>query len=224
MLTVLTKDNWNDRRDLLEGMFRLRYRVLFEQLGWKELFSEDGLDRDASDHNETIYLVGTAPGFDGLVSCLRFAPSAFPTLSSTVFRSLFDAGLPEGPQIYDASRIVVDPATRRLGKPNPVTLEMMMGWLEAGVALGIDSFTGVIDLKKLQSGVASGWRVVPLGLPVQMGESEIVAIRMIPDQAVIDRLRGLLGVSEPVIDNAGRELLAAYHRRFIGSLAARKAA
>jgi len=216
MLQVLTKQNWQSAESLLTDMFRLRHRVLYEERGWKEVYSPDGLDRDTTDHAGTAYLIATHPRLSGVAGCLRITPSLLPNLSSESFVTLFDhAGLPHGPDIYDASRIAVDRRTRTLGWPNPITSELLLGWLEAGIAIGVTKYTCVIELQKMHSLVSTGWRLLPLGLPRQTGNCEIVAVSMTPSTAVLERVRAHYGVVQPVISDGEVELLQEFHSEFL---------
>jgi len=58
MINLITKQNANMHRDLLRKMFRQRYRVFKEKLGW-DVQHENGEERDEFDRPDTAYLIAT---------------------------------------------------------------------------------------------------------------------------------------------------------------------
>jgi len=68
MVELITKYNRHNYESQLEQMFRLRYKIFVEQLGWDLPHAKDGLEIDEFDTEDTIYLIagdlisGKVPG------------------------------------------------------------------------------------------------------------------------------------------------------------------
>jgi N-acyl-L-homoserine lactone synthetase len=216
MLHVLTRENKSNHPELMDQMFRLRYRVLYEIMGWKECYAADGLERDESDHEDTVYFIATHPDIPGVAGCMRMAPSTTLNLSSCHFSNLFQyAPVPYDPYIYDGSRIVVDPATRALGKPNPVTTELYFAWFETIAALGLSGCTAVLETKYFTASVARGWNMIPMGPAVTVGADEIVPIKLSVSQQTLAGLHKLRGTNAIAISDDGINALTTFHRNYL---------
>lgn len=225
MLHVLTRDNWHSKQDLLDGMFRLRYTVLYEVMGWKECYSPDGRERDESDHDDTLYLIATHPEIPGVAGCLRMAPSTTPNLSASHFASLFQfSPLTQDPNVYDGSRVVVDSATKDLGKPNPVATQLFIGWMEATHILGIEGCTAIIDSKRFQASVSRGWSMIPMGPAAQVNGDEVVPIKLIATPELVASIRAVRKDDDIAISEEGAQTLLAFHRNYLQRYAAKRAA
>ncbi|MCP5433200.1 MAG: GNAT family N-acetyltransferase [Alphaproteobacteria bacterium] len=204
MITILTSGNRHEHEVKFDQMFRLRHRVLFEQMGWEEVYKPDGRDIDESDHAHTIYVVSTRAECDGVVGCVRLAASNLTTLSAKHFPNLFDRyGVPSDPEIYDVSRIVVAPETKKLGRPNPVTIEIHIGWLETACALGLKGVTAVVELWRFQRMVATGFKATAMGLPVTMGDLEVIGVKVDFEDLSLESVRAFLGLKEPIVSAEG---------------------
>ena len=224
MLTVLSKYNWDQYPGLMQGMFRLRHKVCYDKLGWEEVYSSSGLDKDETDHENTIYIVGTVDGHSDPVSCIRFTPTIHPNLSSVAFAELFLRGVPHSANVYDVSRILVDPATLHLSRRRSPAGEITLAWLEAGFAMPGVTFTGVCTTEKLHKYLSIGWNMRPLGLPTTWGEDELVATKITPTHQALLCLRKMYGRTGPVIDAEGRQHLKRFYEESLLAFATPEAA
>ncbi len=210
-MLVITALNRMNYRDELEDMFRMRHRMLVGERGWSDLGDKDGLEKDDFDHDQAIYLV-TKTG-DDVSGCIRMVPSLWPNLTANVFPHLCDIeSLPVGEDVYDSSRIVVDTKARRGEKYSHIAGEIMCAWYEAGLALGLSTYTGVIDTGFLTLGLSTGWDVTALGTPNEVGGESIVAVKFPITEAQLNLVRQLRGIKEPILSKADVELLRVNHR------------
>lgn len=97
-----------------DPMYRLRYRVFFERLGWQVQVA-DGREIDEFDDTHNVYQLATdARG--GVVGGWRLRPTTLPYMMKDVFPQLLGGNAaPVDPDIWEISRFAVDEA--RAGEP-----------------------------------------------------------------------------------------------------------
>ena len=98
----------NDR----EGMFRLRYDTFRVRLGWDVETTDDGLEIDQFDGDDSQYILARSPG-DDIDACWRLLPTLGPNMLRDVFPQLL-AGqpAPAAVDVWELSRFAL--ATDRL--------------------------------------------------------------------------------------------------------------
>lgn len=89
-----------------EPMFRQRYRVFRERLGW-DVQDRDGLERDGYDDADTRYVLLTAHG--ALVGGWRLRPSTGPYMLADVFPELLHGQpAPRHERVWEISRFAME--------------------------------------------------------------------------------------------------------------------
>lgn len=108
----------------LHAMFKLRYSVFHERLGWN-VKSEDGLERDSFDNLPDVAYV-LAKSADGSVdACWRLLPTTGPYMLKNAFPELLHGQpAPMSDDCWELSRFAV--ATDRVGTANATFGEMPM--------------------------------------------------------------------------------------------------
>ncbi len=213
MLLTVNCHNAHLFEDELQQMFALRYRVLVQQEGWTELDAGDGLEKDQYDDEYTTYLLSTTPDTGAVAGCVRFVPSIRPSLSSEIFPQLFDlAGLPTGPDVYDGSRILVDPATKHQGSPTQTTSELYCGMFEFGLTLKLKTITCIVAMKWLEYMRHWQWDVSPLGLPEKMGDESVIGLGINPTSEMLSNIREVRKQKSAVLSSSDVGLIIANHR------------
>lgn len=86
---------------LRDAMYRLRHKLFVEELKWK-LTSQDGMEFDQFDRDDTIYILYLDEG--EILACFRLLPTTKPHLLSDVFHSIAEGYTPSGPHIWELSR------------------------------------------------------------------------------------------------------------------------
>jgi acyl homoserine lactone synthase len=90
----------------LEQMFRLRFRMFRERLGW-DVSGEDGQERDHFDELQPLYVLAK----DGrqVRGCWRILPTTGPNMLRDTFPELLGGrSAPNGERIWELSRFAVD--------------------------------------------------------------------------------------------------------------------
>lgn len=112
---------------LLRGMFRLRYRVFHQRLGWKVEWHE-GIERDGFDDLDPIYMVARNKQKE-VEGCWRMLPTTGSYMLKNTFPQLLAGDqVPVAEDVWELSRFaVVLPETDKSAQSvlNGVTFEMI---------------------------------------------------------------------------------------------------
>lgn len=212
MLITVTNHNSHLYQDELDQMFALRHRVLVDGLGWEDLRSPDGLERDQFDNSDAIYLLSLDDETGQVAGCSRFTPTEGPTLTKEVFPDLCDLRKPPaGKDIYDLSRLAVDDSTHEPGRRTVATTEILAGWFELGLCLNLKSFVSVTDTGHLTTLLSHGWHINPLGLPRDVNNQQTVAIEIEVREETLMGMRKRRAHDRPVLSKSDIGLLIATH-------------
>lgn len=107
MVYLITPNEYSTHRDDLDAMYRLRHKVFFEKLKW-QVNSEDGMEKDEYDENNTYYLI-----FKDKNNIVRGCQRYIPMNNPCMFDGPFDFVLSnlkdyKNAQYWEASRLAVD--------------------------------------------------------------------------------------------------------------------
>ncbi len=107
MLKIITSQNIDDNLQLMENVWRFRHSQFVERLGWRELSSEDGRERDRFDNDDAIHLV--AARGDDVVGYTRLLRTSGPHLLRDVYPDLMQGrSWPQEADIYEWTRCISD--------------------------------------------------------------------------------------------------------------------
>lgn len=204
MVTIVARGNRHQHEPLLDDMFRHRYRMLVDRLGWKIPGIRPGYDRDAFDTDNAIYLIETHPKTGEAIASVRFLPTTVPHLMSEVFADQCDfGGVPIAADIWEASRVVYD-SDRMAGDLFKRTRGLMgVAITEFAIRAGIRNLTWV-TYKELYASLISFWPTRPLGLPRYYPEDKadyVAAISQMNSEA-LDGMRRRRGSDALVFPQA----------------------
>ena len=90
MAEIITPANRHLYSDLLEEMFKMRYRVAVGELGWNIPGIKAGYDKDAFDTEETIYIIVPSDCRTKVLGCTRLNPTTGPHMLTEVFEHYCD--------------------------------------------------------------------------------------------------------------------------------------
>ncbi len=208
MVEIVTCENAHLHGDLLNDMFRLRHEVLVGELGWEDQERPDGKDIDQFDTDQTTYVIGINDHRKVLASC-RLLPTTGPHLMSDIFSHLCRGGkVPQGDNIYELSRAVTPPKHRYGAEARPAFGQVFVGAIEHALAVGVNQFTMVTDMRQFSSLLENGWRLKMLGLPTRdkdgttivagIGEFDEEALRIMRERHnVSDSTLNYQGMTDP---------------------------
>ena len=194
---------------IFEDLFRLRHEIYIVRRKWGALRHENGLERDAYDTSDAIYLLGFSP--EGSITCgLRLLPTTGDHLFRDHFLHLAPAGLPQGECVYELTRFFI--ATMRVA---PRLRQRMIATLGAALfeyclSRGIETIICVTDAFLIPTMQALHWRPRPLGLPTKYPEGTAVGVSIAISDATLERMRATHAIDGPVLDEPlARTLTAA---------------
>ena len=164
MIRVLTPYDYQAHGNLMDQMFRLRYRVFYERLGW-DVAVEDGREIDNYDALSPYYFVAlddehhARTGEERVVGTWRILPTTGPYMLPDVFSVLMDGDpVPRSARVWECSRFAVDDratdaetgahtAERSTQSIHRITSELFCGLIEYCLDVGIDEVITVYDLR-----------------------------------------------------------------------------
>jgi acyl homoserine lactone synthase len=172
MITALRGTDRQRRRHTFDAMFRLRYQVFIERLGWP-LRASNGREIDQFDHDAAHYLVLENVAGDVVASC-RMTPTSEPNLLTGIFPHLVHHGsVPDADEVWEVSRVAVDHDRARLALlPHGVNPTGMLfcAMFEYAMLVGAHTLVSVSDPVIERILKMSGWRLQPLGPAVPLPE------------------------------------------------------
>ena len=93
---------------LIDQMFRMRAEVFSGRLGW-EVEVNNGRETDRFDNEDPLYLLSVSEETGTLQGAVRLLPTTGPYMLRDVFSVLVPGGAPEGPLLWDSSRLAINP-------------------------------------------------------------------------------------------------------------------
>ncbi len=173
---------------LMEQVYRLRHQVFVEELGWSDLASPDGLERDQFDRPDAIHQICVRDG--KVAGYQRMLPTVEPHLLSDVFPNLCEGPLPCGLDTYELSRYCVAPGYRegRRGLGS-VGSELIAGGIEWGLACGVNKVVTEGETIWVLRWLQLKFLVRPLGFETKIGTQQIVAAMLEFNRSTLQAVR-----------------------------------
>lgn len=199
MVDIVTHENRSLYTEALDEMFRLRYQVAVNEMGWPLPNAKDGYDIDEFDTEDSIYLLEYAD--DGrMVACARLNPTTKPNLLSEIFPNYCDFGtIPKDEKIYEYSRYMVTKQGLSQAEFIKARANITLAVNEFCLAYGINQVTLLTYMKNYPI-AAHIWDTMPLGTPqiyAGDGTQYIAAICTLTEEG-LERSRKYAGVTDKV--------------------------
>lgn len=164
--------------DCLDAMFRLRYEVFHEKLGW-EVETSDGMERDRFDElPQVTYILGQGEQ-GGVDACWRLLPTTGPYMLKDTFPELLHGQpAPVGPETWELSRFAV--ATARTATDNaafgPISMALMRESARFAIERGITRYVTVTTPPMERMLRQQGLHVHRMGPSIRIGVAAAVAL------------------------------------------------
>lgn len=203
MIELITKDAGRRADAILDEVYRQRYRVFKEKLGW-DVPCVGGREFDQFDRGDTFYLVSWSRDHE-INGSWRLLSTARPYMLSTVFSELLeDQQAPHSDRVWETSRFAVegnengDPC----GSISYVTGELFCALYEFCFANGIDEMVTVHDIRIARL----GHRIIGHDALWQsgvhrLGNTRAVAARFAMLPSVLRRIRSKFDIEGSVLHN-----------------------
>jgi len=120
MLQMISGTRKQLRAEVETSLAQYRHRIFIQELGWP-LPTENGLERDSFDRQDTIYVVASDTSGE-ICGCGRLLPTTKPYLLSEVFPELMgDIPLPHAADVWELSRFAIS-------TPSDIRLSSAEAW------------------------------------------------------------------------------------------------
>ncbi len=192
MIYIVTPENEHLYSAEMDQVFRLRHKVFVEEMGWTALAKPDGREIDQFDTKHAVHMLYIEDR--EVLGYQRLLPSTRPHLLSEVFPELCEVERPEGAHIWEISRHCVAPGHRAGGRyANSVANALATALVEWGFECGISQYIIEIDPMGILPLIQLHFRLMPLGLPKNIGGKDVIALTMNFDNRTLQRLREMRG-------------------------------
>jgi acyl-homoserine lactone synthase len=207
MIHIVTPANAHRYADAMEQVWRLRHQIFVEEKGWTELARPDGREIDQFDTPHAVHFLAMED--DTVIGYSRLLPTTCPHLLSEVLPQLCEGQRPAGPHLWEWTRQGVARSHRARGRVvNPVSLALLTGIVEWGLAHGVSGLLLQMPTLYMIHVIQLHFRPQPLGLPVQIAGEEIMAATAGFDARTLARLRSVRGDSRSVLVSEPAYLVA----------------
>jgi len=175
---------------LLDQMLRARHEVFVEIRGWEELRRPDGLETDAFDREDSVYLLAVEDG--EVLAGARLTGADGPTLAATILPELFEDDPPRGDDLLELSRLF--DRSSPLDPVSPAILELLAAGAEFTRLVGARGVLMIADLSLVQAMLSWGAHAEPLGLPRRTRDGTLIAVLNHASEVADRNLRRALGL------------------------------
>ncbi len=198
MIHIVTPANEFRYREEMEQVWRLRHEVFVKEKGWIDLDRPDGREIDRFDTPHAIHFLAIEAG--RVIGYSRLLPTTRPHLLSDVMPQLCEGERPSGHDTWEWTRQAVARSHRARGKAvNPVSLALLTGIVEWGMAHGVRQLVLQMPTLYLLHVVQLHFRARPLGLPQAISGEDIIATTAEFDERTLARLRAVRRDAAPVL-------------------------
>jgi N-acyl-L-homoserine lactone synthetase len=157
--------------NLIAAQHRLRYQEVIAKEDWSNIYVADEMEFDRYDNVATEYFISRDSG-GKVLGVARSYPTTIPYMLSDVFPFLSSEALPSRPDVYEASRLVLDRSLLTKEARRPVVDELIVAYMERGLQRNIDAYVGFM-LPRIWAStfLRVGWDVEWLGPETELGDS-----------------------------------------------------
>lgn len=172
----------------MESMFRLRYEIFHEKLGWN-VQHQNGMERDPYDDVERVAYVLAKSANGAVDACWRLLPTTGPNMLRDTFPELLH-GLPapHSEKIWEMSRFAV--ATSRADTANgafgPISKALMRESAAFAAAHGIERYVTVTTPVMERMLRQQGLHIHRMGPSIRIGIAAAVAVVIEVDHLTLD--------------------------------------
>lgn len=169
---VVTSENKKYYADALKEMFRQRYLIFVENLGWDLPLADhnEKVETDQFDNEDAVYLL--LMDNNNLVGGLRFIPTEKPHLFSEIFPHLIEGNLQRSDAVWEGSRLY----TLGKSKENNAEALLIAAALETALLCGKNEIVVATNLNALPILLNSCIGTMPLGVPKEVGNELVMAV------------------------------------------------
>ena len=198
MIHIVTPANVHLYHESMEQVWRLRHEIFVVEKGWTDLAKPDCREIDQFDTPYAVHFLAMED--ERVVGYSRLLPTTRPHLLSDVMPQLCEVDWPVGTDTWEWTRQAVARSHRARGKAvNPVSIGLLTGIVEWGLASGIRRLVLQMPTLYLLHVVQLHFRARPLGLPQSISGEDILAATAEFDERTLARLHSVRGDTASVL-------------------------
>jgi N-acyl-L-homoserine lactone synthetase len=198
MIYIVSAENRRHFHHLLHEMHRQRKAVFVDKLAWGLVHSA-GLEIDAYDRADAIYLIDAETRTSAPQASARLLPTTLPHLMGEQFADLCEAPMPQGPDVWEATRFCPAPAMPAGAPRREMLGRMIAAIMETAFLFGIERILYVADAALAPVALRAGWSAAALGAPRGRGRHRVQAFVAEIDAAGLRRVRAHYALTGPLI-------------------------
>lgn len=208
MIHIITAENRRNYHHALMEMHRQRKTVFIDQMKWR-LQESAGIEIDAYDCPEAIYLIEAVAPRAAVTGSARLLRTDRPHLMGDHFPHLCDGPVPQGPEVWEATRFCPAPETPAGEARHDLLARLIAAIMETALIFGVERVTFVANAALAPLALRAGWEVEPLGTSKRAGRDRLTAMSAAIDQRGLRRVRARAGLNGPVTRFLGGDLIQA---------------
>ncbi len=201
MMQLIAPEWYRAFEEERSAMYRLRYRVFKERLGWG-VSVVDGAERDGFDAVGPSYLMLRGRD-DNVLGCVRLLPTTGPNMLRDIFPDLLAGhAAPAGRDIWESSRFALDlppSAADAVGGLATATFELFAGMIEFGLSRSLIDIVTVTDVRIERILRRAGWPLRRIGEARAIGDTKAVAGYLEISPQALSSVRRAGGIMRPVL-------------------------
>ncbi len=187
MIRIITGQQSETDRQLMEQAYRLRHSVFVAELDWANMAGDEAREVDQFDTPEAVNMLAVAEGV--VVGYQRLLPTTRPHLQTEVFADLCEVERPHGPNVWEYTRFCSARAYRESEQTElTIRRELVHAAVKWGLENGVDQFLFQIDPYRMLRLMQYHFRMVPLGLPRKYNGEDVIAVVGHFDRRTLERL------------------------------------
>jgi acyl-homoserine lactone synthase len=196
MIHIVNIENRGIYAEDLALMHQQRKAIFIDRLRWN-VAATDGLEIDAYDRDDTIYLLAYDSHNRSLSGSARLLPTLQPHLMSDLFAHTCDGGVQRGARIWEASRFCPAPTARRRVRIR-LLWSIFAAVMESSLLFGIEQVVFTANAALLPLALGAGWQARRLGPTMRDGRDSVTAIAVDINLQGLHALRERFGIDGPV--------------------------
>lgn len=207
MIDVILPETRLEHAAALMHMYHDRKRVFVDRLGWSLPARQSWIEVDEFDNEFAVYLLARSAATGPHEGSVRLLPSTRRHMLGSIFSNLCAGPVPTGEDCWEISRLVTSPPA--IAGTSIVKLHRLLALalLEFASLNSIERYTLVAEAHRVPALLSIGWRVLPLGLPVETKGETLQALQIFVEERTIHDLRQRLRLKGSILR------FSAEHRR-----------
>ncbi len=202
MIFVLSGQDAARYSALMEQVYRLRHRGFVEELGWKDLVSAQGLERDQFERPDAIHQICVRGG--NVAGYQRMLPTVGPYVPSDDYPRLCEGPIPRGLDIYEMTHYCAAPACRKEACSTCAAgSELIAGFVEWGLACKVGKVIVEFEADWMLRALQLKFQVQPLGAEATIGDRRLLPAVLGFDRATLQAIRDYRKHWTPVVSFLG---------------------